>query len=239
MNWPEDRSWVDLSVATYAALVRSGVGFAQSAYRDGEWYCMLGHRGRNVNGERYGPELGAALRRTLTEPAGQWCVFWWAHDSKGVAVRKQALKWLESNQPQVAWIPDRPIGRAMEIGRAAPFWRAVQHRRVVLVGPKHLQGQDLIHVSQHIVVPDGDAWRYVDNLLVQVRRAIEGEPPVVLFASGMASNLMIHALAAETRGTATVLYDIGAALDPYAGVYSRGEYATPKWRDTVKDRNRP
>lgn len=237
MNWPEDRSWADLSVATYAALIESHTNFAQAAYRDGEWYCMLGRSGKNVNGERYDPALGAALRRTLLQPVGQWCAFWWSHDSKGVAIRRQALKWLASHGPDVSWIPDRPIGRAMEEGRAARFWRAVQRRRVVVVGPAHLAGQDLVRMDEHVVVPDAVAWKHEQEIAAKVLDAHRPED-VILFASGMASNLMIHRLWPQVRGRVT-LYDIGAALDPYAGRYTRGEYATARWQEHRKDQNRP
>lgn len=231
-----DQSWEDVTVGVYAALIRSRIHFAQAAYRDGEWHCILGTRGGNCNGEKYSPELGAMLRDTLLRPVGQWCVFWWSHDSKGRRVRKGALKWLDEHRPPVSWIADRPIGRAMEAGRAAPFWRAVAERRVVLVGPKHLARQDLLRVDSHIVVPDGTAWKHLDEICGNIRGELHGDP-IVLFASGMASNVMIHRLWSE-RPAAT-LYDIGAALDPYAGVFSRGEYASVDWRANRKELNRP
>lgn len=229
--------WCELAVATYAAMVADRVHFAQAAYRDGEWYCMLGFGGGNINGERYDPELGALLRRTLLEPVGQWCVFWWPHPRMGVKAREGALRWLEEHQPDVRWIPDRPIGRANQEGKAAPFWRACRTRRVIVVGPQHLAPLDLFPVAAHIVVPDGTAWKEADRICNEVRAQVLTDD-LVLFAAGMASNLMIHRLWPDLRGRAT-LYDIGAALDPYVGVFSRGSFREPGWRENVMPRNLP
>lgn len=229
--------WCGLAVATYAALVRDRVHFAQAAYRDGEWYCILGRSGGNINGERYDPELGEMLRRTLLEPVGQWCVFWWDHPTIGKAAKRGALKWLEEHRPDVRWIPDRPIGRANQEGRAAPFWAACATRRVVLVGPEHMADLDLLPVAEHIVVPDAVAWRHVDRTCDEVRAAVQPDD-LVLFAAGMASNVMIWRLWPELRGRAT-LYDIGAALDPYCGVFSRGSFRESGWREHVMPRNVP
>lgn len=235
-----DRDWLKMTMAVYVGLVADRIHFAQAAYRDGEWYCMIGQqRGGNCNGERYHPDLGAMLRQTLLEPVGQWCVFWWPHDTKGVRVRKQAVEWLAKHQPNVRWIPDRPIGRANEAGEAAPFWRACRTRRVVLVGPRHLEeGLDLFPVAEHVLVPDAVAWQHLDRLCDEIRGVLRGEDELVLFASGMATNVMIWRLWPELRGKATLL-DVGASLDPYVGHFSRGEYKSPEWQCTLMPRNLP
>ena len=230
--------WCDLAVATYAALIEDRMHFAQAAYRDGEWYCILGRPGGNINGETYDPELGEMLRQTLLEPVGQWCTFWWDHPTIGKAAKKGALEWLAKHKPPVRWIPDRPISRANQEGRAAPFWEACRTRRVILVGPKHLAGLDIFPVAQHIPVPDATAWKHIDRICDEVRTALEGKDELVLFAAGMAANVMIWRLWPECRGKAT-LYDIGAALDPYCGVLSRGSFREKNWKARVMPRNIP
>ena len=230
--------WCDLTVATYANLIHDRMHFAQAAYRDGEWYCILGHSGGNINGETYDPALGEMLRRTLLEPVGQWCAFWWDHPTMGKAAKRGALKWLAERQPPVRWIPDRPISRANQEGRAAPFWAACRTRRVILVGPAHLTHLTLFDVAQHITVPDATACKQIDRICEEVRAALRGEDELVLVAAGMATNVMIHRLWPECRGKAT-LYDIGAALDPYCGVYSRGSFREPGWKEAVMPRNIP
>ena len=68
--------------------------------------------------------------------------------------------------------------------------------------------------------------------------SLEGGDELVLFAAGMAANVMIWRLWPECRGKAT-LYDIGAALDPYCGVMSRGSFRERGWRENVMPKNLP
>lgn len=228
--------WRAVTVSVYAAMFEDRVHFAQAAYRDGEWACILGWSGGNCNGEKYDPALGALLRQTLLEPVGQWCVFWWPHPAIGVRARKQAIEWIAQHKPPVRWIPDRPVGRANEQGVAAPLFAAIRTRRVILVGPKHLSRLSLFPVAKHVVAPDAIAWKHADRICAEVLEHHEPDD-LVLFASGMASNVMIHRLWPALRGRAT-LYDIGAALDPYVGRLSRGEFQRPEWAETAR-RNTP
>jgi hypothetical protein len=231
------KDWAELAISVYAGMIEDRHHFAQASYRDGQWYFMLDKPGTNINGESYAPELGAALRKTLLEPVGQWCVFWWPHPTIGNGIRREALAWLARHKPPVRWIPDRPVGKAMHYGLAAPFFRACRTRRVVLVGPGHLAGLDLFPVERHIVCPDGTAWREVDRLAAEVMSAHQPDD-LVLFAAGHASNLLIHRLWPDLKGRAT-LFDIGASLDPFVGIYSRGEFREPDWVANVLPLNHP
>src|SRR5690606_19862429 len=145
--------------------------------------------GGNINGEKYDPELGAMLRRTLLEPVGQWCVFWWPHPRMGHAARTGALEWIEKHRPNVRWIPDRPIGRANQEGKAAPFWLACRTRFLIVVGLQLLGPLDMFPVAVRIVVPVGTAWYGVDHICGDVRAQIRAYD-LVFFSAGMASNQM-------------------------------------------------
>lgn len=226
-----------MSVSLYEAMIAERVHFAQASYRDGEWACMLGRKGGNCNGEAYTADLGAALRQTLTEPRGQWCVFWWQQDGTGSGVRRQALAWLRLHEPDVRWLPDRPIGRANELGLARPIFEAMRRRRIVLVGPQHLAQLTMLPVAAHVVVPDATAWQQTDRIVDEALAVVRPDD-LVLFAAGMASNVMIWRMWPTLRGRATLL-DIGAVLDPYAGVFSRGVYRDQRWQSEIMPQNVP
>ena len=237
MSFGRDGDWCDMTVAAYSAMIRERVNFAQAAYRDGEWYCITGYPGGNTNGEPYHPTLRAQLIQTLLNPTGQWCAYWWDIQKKGRIARSRAEKWLAEFKPPVSWIPDRPIFRAMEQGRARPFFEALAYRDVVLVGPNHLEPLDAFPIREFVTVPDGSAWEEVDRICGEVDGNLRNDT-VVLFASGMAANVMIHRLWGEHRSRAT-FYDIGSALDPFVGLLSRGEYKTPGWYENVFRQNVP
>lgn len=225
----------NLSVHDLAELIATRTHFAEAAYRDGEWRCILGDRGGNVNGERYHPQLQDALRRTLLEPVGQWCAYF----DYPTNVRKRADAWIAEHQPRVAWIHDRVLGQAVVAGTAAPLIEAMRERRVIIVGPAHMQRLNpaLLECAALIPVDPSAAWRDVSATCTAVMRVVEHDD-LVLLCAGMASNLLIHRLWTLLEGVAT-LYDAGAALDPYCGVFSRKVYRSEEWQQTIMKMNIP
>jgi len=229
--------WAAIAIAVYAAMIEDRVHFAQAAYRDGEWYCIGGSRGKTINAEEFNPELGKLLAQTLLDPVGQWCVLWWKHPKMGRQASNIAAKWIATHKPKVRWIPDRPVSRANEIGMAAPFFRACRSRRVIAVGPEHFSNLSLFDIDELIVVPPRVAWKHTDRVREQVLSVYEPDD-LILFAAGMGSNLMIWELWPHLRGEATLL-DVGAALDPYCGHFSRGVFREPGWQENIMPRNIP
>lgn len=219
----------------YAAMIRGRMHFALASYGDGEWQCILGKRGENCDGTKYSPELGLALVDSLLYPVGQWCSFF----DVVSPIRDEAIAWIERHHPPVHWIAQRPYGRAAEIGELAPFLHAIQDRTspVVIVGPAHIEAlpEDVLGPFVHIPVPSATAWQDVDSIEARVSEELDyaGPDSLVLFAAGMASNLLIHQL---WQWDCTML-DVGAVLDPYCGVYSRRIYQDPAWQRDMKPRN--
>lgn len=229
-----DRRWAERLVDIYAQMLGRRQHFAQAAYRDGEWACMLGRDGVNANGEVYHPGLADALRHTLREPVGQWCVFWQPVGGRlGADLHQKARAWIAEHYTGVPWIVDRPFAAANRMGVIAPFLRATRERRVVLVGPRHMDRlpRDVLTPAVHVEVPDATAWRVTDDIVAEISDAVQPDD-LVLFCAGMASNLMVHRLWPMLQDTVTLL-DIGAVLDPYCGVYSRSTHRNPEWRENV------
>lgn len=225
----------NLGVADLADLIATRTHFAEAAYRDGEWRCILGDAGGNVNGEQYDPQLRTALTRTLLEPAGQWCAYF----DKPSHVRKRADAWVAQHRPRVAWIRDRVLGQAVVAGMAAPLFAAMRTRRVIVVGPAHMAQLDrtVLAPAAFVTVDQQCAWRTVGATCSTILKHLQPDD-LVLFCAGMGSNVMIHRLWRNLEGDVT-LYDAGAALDPYCGVFSRTVYRTAEWRRTNMKRNIP
>ena len=144
----------------------------------------------------------------------------------------------------VPWVYKETLANASVHGEFAPVLSAFRHRRLVVVGPAYLCELPAEHFGAvHVigVAPDGTAWKSVDETCANVRRAAElgkadQDPALVLFASGMASNMMIYRLwgDAEFRATGASLLDVGATLDPYAGRMTRNAYRKPEFADAMR-----
>lgn len=230
-----DTPWFIHLTQHYAAMIRDRMPFALASYGDGEWQCILGEPGENCDGTKYTIELSDALAETLLHPVGQWCSFF----DVSCSLREDAITWIDRHCPPIHWIAQRPYGRAAEIGELAPFLHAIKAQAVplIIVGPAHIGDlpKDVLGPFVHIPVPDATAWQEVGSIEACVREELDYEDPdaLVLFAAGMASNILIHRL---WDGVSTML-DVGALLDPYCGVYSRRIYQDPAWQRDMKPRN--
>lgn len=221
----------ELTVADYVGLIQSQTSFAQANYGDGEWKCLLGFVGRNVNGEVYSPALAAALRTTLLSPVGQWC-----GTNPGRSMRIDVEAWVLHRRPKVRLVWKETLSAANVRGELAPFFRAVRERGCILVGPRHLTAlnPDVIGHVEHILVPDATAWQDVDFISAIILEVV-WETDIVLFAAGMATNLLIHRL--RPMLPLATLLDVGAILDPYVGRFSRKGYRKPIFQERNMMRN--
>jgi hypothetical protein len=220
----------ELTVEDYTELIRVGVPFAQANYGDGEWACILGKQGQNVNGEVYHPLLGSLLRNTLFQPY-QWCGM-----NPGRRLGPEVDAFLQRNPVDVRWVWKETLSAANVKGDLAPFFRALRGRKTLLVGPPHLQAlpPEVIEHDGFIEIPPSNAWESWAEIvrLVEVK---SGLGTVVLFCAGMASNLMINNLA--RRLSWLTLLDMGAIFDPYVGHYTRKHYRRPQWKAEARERN--
>lgn len=227
--------WIEANLAPIVAKLESGEPFAHASYRDGEWSAILGLGGTNCDGTEMTPELGGLLADSLRGAKGIQAAFWPRQDV-GARTREMALTWLEAERPDVHWLADCPIRRANEVGLAAPFFRALRGRQVYLVGTDHMMagGRLPFTLRRGLGVPGSTAWMWVEDTAGEI---VGSSHPtdVILLAAGMASELMIHSL---WDGTRTII-DVGAILDPYAGVYSRNVYRSEHWRREIMPKNLP
>lgn len=233
----DDWAWYVEGVRFYTALIRNRTPFALANYGDGEWSCILGDEGKNVNGEVYNPELAERLRRTLLEPAPMIYGV-----NPGARLRPRVDTWIEENDVDVPTVYKEHLSAANAHGQLAPFFRALRERRVVLVGGPHLSDlpDEVIGEHKFVEVSESEAWRQVGFVHKQLmRRSIVGGD-VILFACGMGSNLMIHGLKKSHYGPDNGAWiDIGAILDPYVGVYSRKKYREDLFRNEIMEKNLP
>lgn len=219
----------------YVELVESGEGFAQANLGDGEWGCILGETGSNVNGESYEPELQAALVRTLAEPGPYW------YGTNPAKRQEDAVRRLAHGFPGVTWVEKDTISEANVRGELGPLLEALSRRDVLLVGNEAVVFSDelreILSPYACVMIHPSEAWRTAEALVAEVESYLD-PGVIVLFAAGMASNLVIHELV--ERGVViddVSLLDVGATLDPYAGLRSRKAYRRDEWWRDAYPRN--
>lgn len=198
---------------TFTGIVENlkvGKMFKFARYGDGEIYCMKGRQGGNCDNHSYFPDLGSALRQTVSsEPEYM------------VGIQPMSV----SNMPdqvqnyfghfKTLYNAD-VLHNASISGRLEEFTRALDGRYVVLVGPPHLA--DLFTNCVHIVTPSINCWLQFENVRQQLEFHVEGiNNAVVLLAASMMSEVLIS----EFEDYHHTFIDAGSVFDPYCGVKSR------------------
>ena len=231
-----------LTTADYVRMIRSGEPFAQANYGDGEWGCLMGHNGANCNGEPYNVTIRDALRHTILSPNGHLC-----GTNPGWKLQREVEGWVAFYDcaTSVPWVYKETLANASVHGEFAPVLSALRCRPLVVVGPGYLAQLPSEHfgaVQLVEVADDGTAWKSVEATCEEVKRVVadiwvkaQGQA-LVLFASGMASNMMIYRLWGDVsfRAYAASLLDVGATLDPYAGRMTRNAYRKPEFADAMR-----
>lgn len=230
----------DIPLSHYIHLIDSGHHFALSRYGDGEVACIFGHEGGNCDGHEYFHSLGLDLLGTLI-PEHQYKLPYF-YGLVRVASDRMPEEVAAINESwRVPWVNGTILTSASRQYKLAPFVQAIkQKRRVVYVGPHHLESffwkrLGFAHdgrqaYSQFITIPDKNCYTQIDAIETEVRAAIIGyRPELVLFSAGMVSNVLIHRLWQDYQGE-TTLMDVGSLFDGFVGVYSRKYMRQKEWQ---------
>lgn len=201
---------------------------SQANYGDGEWLSITGRgRGAQCDGQSYTPEAAKLLLLTLTQPRP----YWYGgreteeHHVAGIRFCKEKGHRIGG----VRWIDRDILHRAEKAGEAGPWLAALRRRRVMIVGPAHLRGFDLVPAVGFVEVPSRDAFNAIDRLEREIRaEAVRCRPEMILFSAAFAAKVLIWRLW-PTLGQTTSLFDVGSGFDGFCGSLSRGYHRRPTW----------
>ena len=161
---------------------------------------MFGKQGANCDNHTYFPDLRIALNRA-------WL------DHKGIiAVQRYGYEIYKQRLGENFWPSADILHHASIKGELAPFIEALEGRKVIMVGPKHLHSLGF----KMVYVPLKNAWTKYEALKAIVKSHIE-PGCVVLYSCGMMAEVFIN----ELYSTKFTQIDTGSVFDPYCGVRSR------------------
>ena len=196
----------------YMGRIHSGSPFALSRYGDGEWNTILGHSGKNTDGNAYTRELGDALAATLTQQHGGNYIY--GMQPLGYQLAKPHIDaWLLANGGPTKWVNADVLHAANAHGIMREFVGLLRRKPSILVAPAGHGGLD-IEFDKHVVTVGCNCFAEIDSLVAQTVEAIqETGNPIVCFCMGMAAEVAIHRIWESTQSA--WLIDVGSAFDPY------------------------
>ncbi len=218
---PRDRIDGTVDVRCLAAHIERNEPFIHLRYGDGEWYSMLGRRGRNADGHDFFPEtLGRDLRESLDyaatiSPGGRCYVglseFW---DHPAIHVYMAARPWLD----RIRWVGASLLPLGLRDFSTRRFFEAVRGYR----GRKYLVANaSLALVARglactHVVIPQVDCYLEIGR--AERMCAFRG-PGIMLCCAGMASEGLLARL--HRQNPAGTYIDCGHVFDAMIGRLTR------------------
>ncbi len=206
-------------------LIQDQTPFAFSRWGDGEWHCVLGHKGRNCDGHSYFTDLGASLAHVLREQSHTFGMQSLAKRTMG----EEITKWLQANSLDPLWTDADILHNAAWDGRLHEFTDALKVRGFVLVGPVHLAG---LNPLCHIRTSETQAWLGKERILIESMDAMDKYPSAIfVLCCGPMANWLTHVLWGYGHHSRTII-DAGSVFDPWG---SRRARTYQKHKDIVAE----
>jgi hypothetical protein len=200
--------------------IKNDESFSFSRWGDGEWQCILGAEGANCDGHQYFADLRVALANCLRRYKNNDEM---AFGMQPKAIRdmgREIITWLVGYGISIAWynadlLHDESKKRGME-------WlhKANEGRRVILVGPDHLEPMARERGYVFVRVESKNAWLKHATVEKHLYRTIK-RSTTILYCAGMMSKVLISHYHRWKPKINLMQIDCGSVFDPYVGVCSR------------------
>lgn len=219
------------TIKHYTELLNSNTPFAFSRYGDGEWLAILGaNKGANVDGQRYTPELTAALRDSLNMRDE---MFFHALNPVAWRVGRERIQnYMWDNGLVIDWHPGDVFLQASIDGELNPFVKALRQRNVCYVGPSYLKGfaREQLNVNAYITVPESNSFDVWPQICASVLDRVED---VVLFSAGMATNVFVDRVWRISKGSKTLI-DLGSLWEGYVANGAKRSHKAKLTQESVR-----
>ncbi len=206
-----------LEYADLVNKVRFCANFSFSRWGDGEWHCILKPgTGANCDGHKYFSSLSQALSHVLMAKPP------YILGMQPLALRVNAQEihaYLKDRKLKFEWVNADVLHRANIDGKLGDLLEALSTRSCVLVGPERLKPiADKLNATL-VQVPVHNAWTAYEGVLTALER-LAAKDEVILYCSGMMSNVLIHDIWSLYRDSVTQI-DCGSVFDPLCGLATR------------------
>ena len=190
--------------------------FALSRWGDGEWFTTRGGGpgGENCDGNIYYKDLGERLKEIVSKKQDYYmsCQHTlWAEDSQGNLVS-------DSNLYEQDWFDSDLLHKASKQQKLNELIQILYKKIVVYIGNSN--HSRLKFVDEFVEIPPNNVWKIYDKTLEQIKESISSDHKIFLLSAGMCANVFVHDL--WNYNNKNTYIDVGSALDPYAGIHSRG-----------------
>lgn len=201
---------------TYEEIIQkleASEAFAFSRWGDGEFNCIFGKEGHNCDKHQYFDNLRMNLIEVIKANPDYYMGMAQHEGMKPTRI----WEWLKKHKIKRRWERTDQFVQASKNNELELLTIALRDKRVCLIGKEelHVINKDFSYIG----ISSLNCWLDYDSILKLAKAALKTHD-VLLFCSGMMSNVLIHHLH-EYDPTKTYI-DLGSVLDVYVGLNTRG-----------------
>ena len=214
--------------------------FALSRYGDGEFAAMFGMSGHNCDGHEYYPEMGEELRQTIEQPKDHDYEYGIVRIAYKVFGENRVMDWINQNagDADITLADGTVMVDASRMGRLYPLIECLREKRILYVGPSHLNEDSMdsvFEIETFISVLPINSYDYVDQTeeIIRTVCTLEREFDLIGFSAGPTTEILMWRLWDSMVPRITMI-DFGSLWDGFVGVQSRKYHRDVEWQDLIK-----
>ena len=208
------------SLQEYIQLLETNQKFSYTRWGDGEWGCVFGAEGYNVDHHEYFPEMAEGLRNALKADKGYRKATWPYTAPMLRNIKPQVEEYLSSHNLSKKWYDARVWEDAAMSGEISSLISQLEEMNLIFVTEPDKQKLP-IHRVGFIEIPSVNCFLARDQIKQAMLEVVERfDNPVFAFSASMATNVIIDQIY-DQIGNDCWMIDFGSIWEPYIGKRTR------------------
>lgn len=219
-NKPNEIQINSTTLQEYADMMEKGEKFSYTRWGDGEWGCVFGADGQNVDKHKYFPEMATSLRAALKNDKGYRKATWPYTAPMLNNIKPQVEGYLDEHKLSKDWYDARVWEDSCLDNTIEIFIRQLEKMNTVFITGENKKNIPIRHVG-FITIPSVDCFLAKEDIKNAMRQAVEKiDNPVFAFSASMATNVIVDEMYDEI-GDKCWMIDFGSIWEPFVGNVTR------------------
>tara|TARA_Y100000310_G_C20620430_1_gene782984 strand:- start:907 stop:1638 length:732 start_codon:yes stop_codon:yes gene_type:complete len=205
---------IDNTLEYYINLLKEGKKFSFTRWGDGEWLCLFGKQGHNIDCHTYFPEMSKELNNVFTNYKGYFLATW-PQDRPMMARTWNPIKeYLSSKGLNFDWVNATVWEERAIKGTISPLINQLEKMNFIIVSEASKRDLPMKYVD-FIEVPSTNCYLEKSRIKQEMlQMCAKYSNPVFGLSASMATNVIVDELY-PTIGDECWMIDFGSIWEPY------------------------
>jgi|TARA_R110000824_G_scaffold56467_4_gene154601 hypothetical protein len=218
-----------ISISGYVELLKRNHKFSYTRWGDGEWGCVFGAEGQNIDKHKYFPEMAECLRTALKNDKGYQKATWPYSAPMLNNIKPQVEEYLSKHKLSKDWYDARVWEDACLDSTIDLLVQQMETMNVVFITEPDKRKLPIKYVG-FIDIPSVDCFLAKEDIKTAMRTALTQYDDIVFaFSASMATNVIVDEMYDEI-GDRCWMIDFGSIWEPLIGKITRSYHRLYPWK---------